>query len=129
MNTIIRIARPTDKLKEISKMYQLGLGFELLAHFENHNGFDGIILGHKKQNYHLEFTHRRGIEVGKAPTIDNLLVFYIDDSHEWEETCINMKHAHFEEVQSYNPYWDINGKTFEDIDGYRIVIQNQNWNY
>ncbi|MUK48282.1 VOC family protein, partial [Aliivibrio fischeri] len=29
---------------------------------------------------------------------------------------------------SYNKYLDIVGKTFEDIDGYRIVLQNKEWN-
>ena len=126
-NTIIRIARPTDNLKEIVEMYEKGLGFSILAHFENHDGFDGFILGKSKQNYHIEFTLHRGTNVGKAPTKDNLLVFYIPNSKEWEKDCDKMKEAGFREVESYNPYWNIKGKTFEDPDGYRVVIQNQNW--
>lgn len=55
-----RIARPTDNLKKITQMYVDGLGFSLLASFENHNGFDGSIIGHQQHNYHLEFTHHRG---------------------------------------------------------------------
>ncbi|MFD2178416.1 hypothetical protein [Veronia pacifica] len=27
-------------------------------------------------------------------------------------------------VPSYNGYWDLVGKTFEDIDGDRVVLQN-----
>jgi prolyl oligopeptidase len=38
-----------------------------------------------------------------------------------------MKNAGFNPVKSYNPYWDIKDKTFEDIDGYRVVFQNSNW--
>jgi len=30
-------------------------------------------------------------------------------------------------VPSFNPYWDVRGKTFEDPDGYRIVIENAAW--
>ncbi|ECG3432622.1 VOC family protein, partial [Salmonella enterica subsp. enterica serovar Oranienburg] len=26
-----------------------------------------------------------------------------------------------------NPYWDVNGKTFVDRDGYRVVMQNKAW--
>jgi hypothetical protein len=26
-----------------------------------------------------------------------------------------------------SPYWDLQGKTFEDIDGYRVVLQNAVW--
>ena len=73
----LRIARPTDNLKTLSKMYEKGLGLEVLAKFENHENFDGIILGHPNIDYHIEFTHHKGTKVGKAPTIENLLVFYL----------------------------------------------------
>ncbi len=26
-----------------------------------------------------------------------------------------------------NPYWDKLGRTFEDPDGYRVVLQNADW--
>ena len=116
-NVIMRIARPTDNLVRISKMYEHGLAFTLLAQFEDHQGFDGVILGHPQHPYHLEFTHHRGIKVGRAPTADNLLVFYIPDKTDWEEACEAMESAGFEAVTSYNPYWDQAGKNFEDIDG------------
>jgi hypothetical protein len=35
--------------------------------------------------------------------------------------------AGFSPVPAFNPYWDRNGKTFEDPDGYRIVLQNAAW--
>jgi len=49
-------------------MYAKGLGFAVLAEFEDHRGFDGVILGHPRQPYHIEFTSQRGHKVGKAPT-------------------------------------------------------------
>jgi hypothetical protein len=30
-------------------------------------------------------------------------------------------------VAAFNPYWDRDGVTFEDPDGYRIVLQNAAW--
>jgi hypothetical protein len=36
--------------------------------------------------------------------------------------------AGFKQVVSLNPYWDIRGRTYEDSDGYRIVLQNDDWN-
>lgn len=45
----LRIARPTDNLNELVKMYSQGLGFSILAQFENHEGFDGVILGCRKK--------------------------------------------------------------------------------
>jgi YycE-like N-terminal domain len=72
---VLRIARPTDHLTAIAEMYAKGLVFTVLAQFEDHDGFDGIILGHPQSPYHLEFTTHRGHQVGKAPTQDHLLVF------------------------------------------------------
>ncbi|HXD10358.1 MAG TPA: VOC family protein [Anaerolineales bacterium] len=127
MQAHLRVARPTDHLQVIAKMYEQGLGLEVLAHFEDHAGFDGIMLGNEKMPYHFEFTHHRGHAVGRASTQDNLLVFYVPDKHEWEKRCQQMTAAGFKQVTSYNPYWDISGQTFEDVDGYRVVIENSAW--
>jgi hypothetical protein len=35
--------------------------------------------------------------------------------------------AGFRGVPSYNPYWDGHGRTFEDLDGYRVVLQHSDW--
>ena len=123
----IRVARPTDNLAAIAEMYGKGLGFAVLAEFKDHRGFDGVILGHPGQLYHIEFTPQRGHKVGKAPTQDHLLVFYVPNKDEWEAGCAQMISAGFCEVSSYNPYWDLHGRTFEDTDGYRVVLQNAAW--
>jgi len=123
----MRVARPTDNLVEITEMYVKGLGFTVLAQFTGHEGFDGTILGHPQQPYHIEFTAQRGHRVGKAPTQDHLLVFYIPDKDEWEESCAHMLAAGFRGVPSYNPYWEVQGMTFEDLDGYCVVLQNTAW--
>jgi len=123
----MRVVRPTDNLAAIAEMYAKGLGFDVLAEFEDHRGFDGVILGHPEQPYHIEFTSQRGHKVGKAPTRDHLLVFYIPDKNDWEAGCEQVIAAGFREAQSYNPYWDLQGRTFEDIDGYRVVLQNAAW--
>jgi hypothetical protein len=124
---VMRVARPTDNLAAITKMYAKGLGFKVLASFTDHAGFDGAILAHPQQAYHLEFTSQRGHVAGRAPTKDHLLVFYIPDRSEWEENCARMLTARFQGVSSQNPYWDIHGRTFEDIDGYRVVLYNAEW--
>ena len=123
----MRVARPTDNLPEVIRFYRDGLGLEVLASFSGHNDFDGVILGRKGFPYHLEFTHKRGHRVGKAPTQDNLLVFYIPDKAEWSNAVERMQKHGYEPVKSYNSYWDDGGKTFEDIDGYRVVLYNMSW--
>ena len=101
----------------------------MLVSFKNHDGFDGIMLGHPDAPYHLEFTHKSGHEAGKAPTPENLLVFYIPDLFEWKTACSRMMESGFVSVEAFNPYWDRNGRTFEDVDGYRVVLQNSQWNH
>jgi hypothetical protein len=126
-DAVLRVARPTDRLEELKRMYVDGLGFELLSEFHGYNGFDGAILGHPRHPYHLEFTHHRGTTVGGAPTKDNLLVFYVPGDEAWRQCCSALAAAGFKEVQAYNNYWDQRGKTFEDIDRYRVVIENDTW--
>lgn len=119
----LRIARPTDQLAKLAEQYERGLGFARLGQFQDHDGFDGVMLGHPQHAWHLEFTHHRGHRVGRAPTQDNLLVFYVSDAVAHANATQQMLAAGFVAVPAYNPYWDREGATFEDIDGYRVVLQ------
>nr|WP_217872214.1 VOC family protein [Haematobacter massiliensis] len=80
----LRIARPSDDLEAVVAFYRDGLGLEVIASFEAHDGFDGVMLGKPGIACHLEFTRKSGHPAGRAPTQDNLLVFYIPDPEEWQ---------------------------------------------
>lgn len=123
----IRVARPSDDLSALRHFYCDGLGLELLYEFTGHEGFDGIMLGQPGAPYHFEFTKKHGHRAGRAPTKDNLIVFYLPDPDEWKASIGRMMEAGFMPVSAFNPYWDRKGKTFEDPDGYRIVLQNAAW--
>ena len=123
----IRIARPTDNLPAVVAFYRDGLGFEVQASFENHDGFDGVMLGHRGAAYHLEFTSNAGHPAGRAPTQDNLLVFYLPEPEQWQAAIGRLEAAGYAAVKSFNPFWDRTGRTFEDPDGYRVVLQNSPW--
>lgn len=123
----LRVARPTDHMEEIVRFYRDGLGLEVISSFDDHDGFDGVMLGRNGAPYHLEFTHKRGHEAGRAPGPDNLIVFYLPDNAVWQQAIDRMFAAGYDSVPSFNPYWDVKGKTFEDIDGYRVVLQNSAW--
>src|SRR5580693_4009058 len=110
---ILRIARPTDDLEALLPFYR--------------DGFDGMMLGQEGAPYHFEFTRAKGHVAGRAPTQDNLLVFYLPDGGEWKAAVQRMQDAGFASVASFNPYWDREGMTFEDPDGCRIVLQRAAW--
>jgi catechol 2,3-dioxygenase-like lactoylglutathione lyase family enzyme len=127
IQTTLRVARATDRLDEVVRFYVEGLGLDKLGSFADHEGFDGVMLGTPGAPYHLEFTHQRGHTVGHAPTPENLLVFYLPDDSEWTSAVNRMEAASYKSVPSLNPYWDRHGRTFEDPDGYRVVLQNADW--
>lgn len=123
----LRVARPTDHLDAIVAFYRDGLGLSVLGSFEDHDGFDGVMLGDPGAAYHFEFTRKRGHTAGRAPTEDNLVVFYLPDAEAWRRAVERMIAHGYAPVRSFNPYWDVNGKTFEDADGYRVVLQHGDW--
>jgi catechol 2,3-dioxygenase-like lactoylglutathione lyase family enzyme len=125
--TILRVARPSDDLDALLPFYREGLGLRLLASFQDHAGFDGVILGRADLPWHLEFTHQRRHAAGRAPSQDHLLVFYLPQRAVWEATVASMHQAGFAPVPAWNPYWDGQGLTYEDPDGYRVVLQNAAW--
>ena len=77
IDAVMRVCRPTDNLEQITKMYADGLGFEIIGGFDGHGEFSGRMLGHPKHHYHLEFTTHSKEKAGRAPTLENLLVYYV----------------------------------------------------
>ena len=108
-------------------MYCHGLGLTKLGEFTDHEGFNGCMIGVENSHWHLEFTECDFHPIKPSPTQDDLLVLYFPDREQWESVCNNMEQAGFTRTGSFNPYWDKKGVTFEDHDGYRVVIQNMRW--
>jgi len=123
----LRVARPVSNLQRAQQMYCAGLGLEVIDGFENHEGFDGVMLGFRGCDYHLEFTYCRTHPVRPNPTPDDCIVLYIPHFARWRTMCSSMQRAGFELVESFNSYWDKNGRTYQDHDGYRVVLQRENW--
>jgi catechol 2,3-dioxygenase-like lactoylglutathione lyase family enzyme len=127
--TKLRVARPTDDLEAVAKFYREGLGFTELYRFADHDGFDGVMLGLPDASYHLEFTRAHGHRAGRAPAADNLLVFYLPDQAQWHEAVARVRRPGDEPVPTLKTYWDRLGVTFEDPDGYRVVLQRDAWEH
>jgi catechol 2,3-dioxygenase-like lactoylglutathione lyase family enzyme len=117
-----RVARPTDRLDAVREFYIRGLGLVELGSFENHAGYDGCMVGVPGTDYHLEFTsHEKGSPC-PAPTRDNLLVFYLENATAVERIRTRMEAQGHVPVEPENPYWVGRSVTFEDPDGWRVVV-------
>lgn len=122
----LRIARPTDRLREVVRFYNEGLGLRIVGKFggAGHAGYDGVMLGLPGYDYHLEFTQHDEGSPGPAPTKDNLLVFYIPDRDAIDRLADHMHSMGYPPVPPENPYWEGRGVTIEDPDGWRVVLMN-----
>ena len=120
----VRVARPTDKLEEVVRFYREGLGLRVLGSFEGHAGYDGVMLGLPGALFHLEFTRHAAGSPCPAPTKDNLLVLYVGDRAAVLRKVEKLQALGCEPVEPENPYWAAQGFTFEDPDGWRVVLMN-----
>jgi hypothetical protein len=80
------------------------------------------MLGTPTDHFHLELTHAEAGSPCPAPTKDNLLVFYIPEDKAYAEAVKRMREHGYEPVDPENPYWKDKSYTFEDPDGWRMVI-------
>ena len=126
-DTTVRIARPTEHLARVLRFYIEGLGWSILDAFQDHEGIDGVMVGLPGAPYHLELTFRPGDPGGPAPRTDHLLVFYLPGKAEWQASVDRLLAAGYKPVSASNPYWDRVGMTFQDPDGYRVVLENGKW--
>ena len=127
MRTRLRIARPVTDIERSTDMYCRGLGLRVLGRFEDHEGFDGVMLGTPGADYQFELTHHRARPVRPSPTVEDLAVFYVPGERDWIAACARMLAAGFKEVAPFNPYWAVRGRTYEDADGYRVVVERSAW--
>jgi catechol 2,3-dioxygenase-like lactoylglutathione lyase family enzyme len=122
--TQVRMARPTDRLAEVVRFYRDALGLEQISSFEGHAGYQGVMLALPGRRDHLEFTHHESGSPCPAPTKDNLLVFYVEDDGTFREMTARLKRHGHEPVEPENSYWAQKGLTFEDPDGWRVVLMH-----
>lgn len=121
----VRVARPTAKMEETIRFYKEGLGLPGIGSFHDHEGYDGIMLGMPGEALHLEFTNHVHGSPCPAPTKDNLLVFYLADKQQRDAMAARLAAMGYPAVAPENPYWETDGITIEDPDGWRIVLMNK----
>ena len=120
----VRIARPTDKLKQVTEFYNVALAMPIIGSFSDHDGYDGFMLGIKGANIHLEFTQHINGSPCPATSLDNLLVLYYTTQEEYQAAVALIESHGHHPVAPENDYWIDKGLTYEDPDGWRVVLFN-----
>jgi len=117
----VRIARPTDKLGEVLDFYCRDLGLPELYRTAAH-GYQVVMVGLPGDKYHLEFTSHADGSPCPAPSIDNLLVLYLESEQAAAIVAGRLSDLGYPDVEPENPYWDGRSITVADPDGWRVVL-------
>lgn len=118
----IRVARPTRDIERSIIFWTLVVGFELLSRFEDHDGYDGAILGFPHGQWELEVTHHSSGIPLPTPTDEDIVTLYLrrDLADELINRLILAGHPQREHP---NPYWQAMGSSVHaDPDGYCLII-------
>jgi catechol 2,3-dioxygenase-like lactoylglutathione lyase family enzyme len=119
----LRVARHTRRIDELVRFYRDGLGLPEIGRFEDHDGYDGVFLAVPGTDAHLEFTSGGGHDA-PAPHPETLLVLYLGSDDAVADVCDRLR---ADSVEAANPYWDRNGVTILDPDGFRVVLVPRGW--
>jgi catechol 2,3-dioxygenase-like lactoylglutathione lyase family enzyme len=119
----LRVARHTERLEEVVAFYRDGLGLIETGGFRDHDGYEGVFLQIPGTGAHLELT--AGGEHGTPePHPESLLVLYLGDESVVRAVA---RRVDRDPVAPANPYWAHHGLTFEDPDGFRVVLVPERW--
>jgi catechol 2,3-dioxygenase-like lactoylglutathione lyase family enzyme len=119
----VRFARHTDRLVDVIRFYRDGLGLPEIGRFENHDGYDGVILALPGSDAHLEFTSG-GHHDAPSSHPETLLVLYLGSADAVNET---RKRVGAQPVEPANPYWKQHAVTLIDPDGFQVVLVARSW--
>lgn len=119
----LRIARHTERLDEVVAFYRDGIGLPEIGRFAGHDGYDGVFLDIPGTGAHLELTSG-GAHGAPAPHPESLLVLYVGDERSRDAIMARLRAG---PVDPANPYWAEHGRTFEDPDGFRVVLVAERW--
>ena len=105
--------------------YRDGIGLTEIGGFRDHDGYDGVFLAVPGAAAHLELTAGGG-RGAPEPHPDSLLVLYLGD-----EAAVRTVAARLsaDPIAPSNPYWSEHGRTFEDPDGFRVVLVPERWEH
>ena len=123
-----RYARHTTDLQKIEKFYTEIVGLEKLGGFENHNNYNGLFLGHKNSNWHLEFTTSTDKPNNKFNE-DDILIFYLNSEIELAKIKNKIRLRNINLEVPKNPYWVENGIMISDPDSFKVIFLVRQLNF
>jgi catechol 2,3-dioxygenase-like lactoylglutathione lyase family enzyme len=119
----LRIARHTERMDDVVAFYRDGIGLTEIGGFRDHDGYDGVFLAIPGAGAHLEFT-AGGEHPGPAPHPESLLVLYLGDDQAVQAVASRLA---VDPIPPANQYWAQHGLTFQDPDGFRVVLVPERW--
>ena len=121
----LRVARHTERLRELVEFYRDGIGLTEIGAFRDHHGYDGVFLAVPGTGTHLELT-AGGRHGAPAAHPESLLVLYLGDAEAVETVAARLD---VDPVAPANPYWAEHGITFQDPDGFAVVLVPERWEH
>jgi YycE-like protein len=92
----------------------------VIATFEDHDGYSGVVFGLPDSSRQLELVFREGDL--PSPTAEDQLVFSLGSPERVGSEGARIRSAGFDPVDAPNPYWQRTGAIrFLDPDGYSVV--------
>jgi catechol 2,3-dioxygenase-like lactoylglutathione lyase family enzyme len=126
----VRIARPSQDLRAAERFWVSGLGLDVLYQHAADGTPGGrhslLMVGWPHAAWHLELVHDPTAPMEPQPTVEDLLVIYLDEPVP-DALVARLEQHGGKRVPAYNPYWDTWGVTVQDPDGYGLVLCTRSW--
>jgi catechol 2,3-dioxygenase-like lactoylglutathione lyase family enzyme len=119
----LRVTRHTERLDEVVEFYRDGIGLAEIGGFRDHDGYHGVFLAVPGTGAHLEPTTGGGYSA-PAPHPESLLVLYLGEDEGVQAVAARLG---VDPIPPANPYWGQRGLTFQDPDGFRVVLVPKRW--
>lgn len=119
----VRFARPTLRLAACRVFYGEALGLPVLASWESHQGYDGVVFGLPDESVQLELTEHEDREPLPEPTSEHQLVLYLAEQAALAAILTRLAVSGYETDPTTNPYWSDRGAVaVPDPDGWVLIL-------
>ena len=126
MNPVLRIVRHCIDPAALAAQYRAGLRMDEQGGFDGREGYAATFVGWKGAGWHLAFVRAPGPRTS-SPETEEALALYEPDASQWQQRVTDLERAGFVGTSSPNPYWNENGASFSDGEGFRVIVARLEW--